>query len=48
MGVPFLQKSETKEVLKYVNKTFKKMEFLTVVPYIGGLWRWFGVQIRLT
>ena len=23
-GVPFLQKSETKEVLKYVNKTFKK------------------------
>ena len=37
-GVPFLQKSETKEVLKYVNKTFKKNGvFLTVVPsYIGG------------
>ena len=37
-GVPFLQKSETKEVLKYVNKTFKKNGILlTVVPsYIGG------------
>ena len=37
-GVPFLQKSETKEVLKYVNKIFKKNGFLlTVVPsYIGG------------
>ena len=37
-GVPFLQKSETKEVLKHVNKTFKKNGvFLTVVPsYIGG------------
>ena len=37
-GVPFLQKSETKEVLKYVNKTFKKNGvLLTVVPsYIGG------------
>ena len=37
-GVPFLQKSETKEVLKYVNKIFKKNGIiLTVVPsYIGG------------
>ena len=37
-GVPFLQKSETKKVLKYVNKTFKKNGvLLTVVPsYIGG------------
>ncbi|MDC3023869.1 polyamine aminopropyltransferase [Alphaproteobacteria bacterium] len=37
-GVPFLQKSETKEVLKYVNKAFKKNGILlTVVPsYIGG------------
>ena len=37
-GVPFLQKSETKEVLKNVNKIFKKNgTLLTVVPsYIGG------------
>ncbi len=37
-GVPFLQKSETKEVLKHVNKIFKKNGvFFTVVPsYIGG------------
>ena len=37
-GVPFLQKSETKEVLKYTKKIFKKNgTLLTVVPsYIGG------------
>ena len=37
-GVPFFQKSETKEVLKYVKKNFKKNGMLlTVVPsYIGG------------
>ncbi len=37
-GVPFLQKSETKEVLKYTRKIFKKNgTLLTVVPsYIGG------------
>ena len=26
-GVPFLQKSETKEVIKYVKRILKKMEF---------------------
>ena len=37
-GVPFLQKSETKEVIKYVKRIFKKNGILlTVVPsYIGG------------
>ena len=37
-GVPFFQKSETKEVLKYVKKIFRKNGILlTVVPsYIGG------------
>ncbi len=37
-GVPFLQKSEIKQVLKYVKEVFKKHGILlTVVPsYIGG------------
>ena len=37
-GVTFLQKSETKEVIKKVKKNFKKYGvLLTVVPsYIGG------------
>ena len=37
-GVPFLQKSETKEVIKHVKRIFKKNGILlTVVPsYIGG------------
>ena len=37
-GVPFLQQAETKEVIKYVKRIFKKNGILlTVVPsYIGG------------
>ena len=51
-GVPFLQKSETKEVLKYVKKIFKKNGILlTVVPsYVGGfmalVWSSNGVDMK--